>query len=334
MLPEITRPVDLCLPSGALHPGAIGWTRRPLHRANLHPAPLGSRAATWSRTKRREHWGIITDTHVLALTVNALNYAAQQQVWILDRRDGTVVDDAAIVPLARQVELPETPGAGPMRALTRDVAIATDPEGHLTRLRAKSHRVRLDLQVDTTTEYLGVVIPWSERQFQYTLRAGAMPVTGRLEIDGADVPIPSGAWAHVDHGRGRWPYATQYTTAVASGTVAGVRTALHLGGLWTEGTDASENALILDGVLHYLGADAQWEYDVDSASAPWVVEGERLNVRLRPFHHGASATNLGIVATTRTGAVGEWEGWVIDDDGITRTIDGLVGWAEFTSNRW
>ena len=33
--PEITEPVDLCLPDGRLNPAAVGWTRRPLHRANL-----------------------------------------------------------------------------------------------------------------------------------------------------------------------------------------------------------------------------------------------------------------------------------------------------------
>ncbi|MEV5398578.1 hypothetical protein AB0N26_20700 [Streptomyces cellulosae] len=32
---EITSPVDLCLPDGRLNPAAVGWTRRPLHRANL-----------------------------------------------------------------------------------------------------------------------------------------------------------------------------------------------------------------------------------------------------------------------------------------------------------
>ncbi|WP_347813327.1 hypothetical protein [Actinomadura sp. KC345] len=32
---EITEAVDLCLPSGRLNPDAVGWTRRPLHRADL-----------------------------------------------------------------------------------------------------------------------------------------------------------------------------------------------------------------------------------------------------------------------------------------------------------
>ena len=334
MLPEITRPVDLCLPSGALNPAAIGWTRGGLHRANLHPAPLGSRAATWSRTRRREHWGVITDTHLITLTVNSMNYAALHQVWILDRHQQDVIEESSIVPLARQVELPENPGGGPMRALTRDLAIATDPEETTTRLRAKTPRVRLDLRVQNDNDYLGVVIPWSDRQFQYTLKSSAMPVTGRLEIDGQDVPVTAGSWANADHGRGRWPYATTYSAAVASGQVGGTRTGMHLGGLWTEGTGASTNALILDGRIHHLPEEMHWEYGVDSPTGPWSIEGERVQARLEPFHHASATTNLGIVATTTTGVSGTWQGWVADDEGTIRRIDGLVGWAEFTSNRW
>lgn len=334
MLPEITHPVDLCLPSGALNPSAIGWTRKALHRANLHPAPLGSRAATWSRTKRREHWGIITPDHLITLTVNSLNYAAQQQVWILDRQENTVIEESSLVPLARQVELPEAPGAGQVRALTRDLAIATDPEQGTARLRAKTPRVRLDLHVDTATESLGVVIPWTDRQFQYTLKSSAMPVTGRLTIDDTDVPIGPDAWANVDHGRGRWPYATSYTGAVASGMVDGLRTGLHLGGLWTAETGSTENALIRDGRLHYLPDETLWTFDPGSTTGTWIVEGDRVEARLTPFHHSATSTNLGIVATTTTGLWGTWSGWVVDDDGARHHLDGLIGSVEFTSNRW
>ncbi len=346
MLPEITRPVDLCLPSGALNPAATGWTRTPLHRTNLHPAPLGSRAATWSRTRRREHWTIVTDSHLIALTVNSHNYAAQHQVWVYDRQLGaatdggdeavtdTVIEQNAIVPLARQVEFPETSGSGPVRALTRDLAIAVDPEGAVTRLRAKTPRVRLELHVETGGESLGVVIPWTDRLFQYISKSAALPVTGRLQIDEEDIDIGEFALASFDNGRGRWPYATNYTSASGSGWVDGVRTGLHLGGGWSEGTGASENALITDGVVHYLPQDVTWDYDTECPIRPWLIEGDGLWAELTPWHHGTSSTNLGIVATTTTQVCGVWHGWVQDDDGQRHSLDGIVGWAEQTSNRW
>ena len=47
--PELTEPVDLCTPDGAaLNPAARGWSRRPLHRANLD--------GRWGLNKRWDYW--------------------------------------------------------------------------------------------------------------------------------------------------------------------------------------------------------------------------------------------------------------------------------------
>ncbi len=48
---EITSAVPLCTASGRLNPEAVGWSRRPVHTANLRG---------WGRTKRWEYWGIVT----------------------------------------------------------------------------------------------------------------------------------------------------------------------------------------------------------------------------------------------------------------------------------
>ena len=49
--PEITQPVDLCTPDGTLNPEALGWSRRPLHRANLTGFP--------GRNKRWDYWAVL-----------------------------------------------------------------------------------------------------------------------------------------------------------------------------------------------------------------------------------------------------------------------------------
>ena len=72
---EITEPVDLCLPSGRLRPDAVGWSRRPLHHANLRG---------WGRNKRWEYWGIVTPTHVVGLVASSLDYAGVHSLYVLD----------------------------------------------------------------------------------------------------------------------------------------------------------------------------------------------------------------------------------------------------------
>src|SRR5688500_2198450 len=71
---EITGPVDLCLADGRLNPGAVGWSRKPLHRANLRG---------WGRTKRWEYWCVTTPTHAVALTVSDLDFFRVHAVYFL-----------------------------------------------------------------------------------------------------------------------------------------------------------------------------------------------------------------------------------------------------------
>ncbi|MFC4556312.1 DUF2804 domain-containing protein [Georgenia faecalis] len=337
---EITEPVDLCLPSGQLNPAAVGWTRTPLHRANLLPGNARGRAATWSRTKKWEYVGIITDRHVVTVTASSLNYAGIHRVWVLDRTTGEEIDTSLTVPFAKDTHLPAVFGAGAVRVAGPRLAIAVDPapttnSPDALRVRAQTPRVRLDVTVAPPlgSELLGVVVPWSERQFQYAVKSVGVPASGTLTVDGAEHPVEG--WASLDHGRGRWPYAITWNWGAGSGTVDGVVTGLQLGGKWTEGTGTSDNGLFLDGRLHRIDEDLAWTYDaLDASAAPWRVSGERVEVELHPFHERTEATNLGVVSMRVTQAFGHWTGWVDDDHGERRRVDGLVGWAQQAVNRW
>ncbi len=161
---EIPGPVDLCDPRGRLNAGAVGWTRGPLHRANLRG---------WGRTKRWEYWGVVTPTHVVGMTVSSLDYAALYGLYLLDRTTGREIERSDIVPLARGVVLPERTvhqglaGQEPGRATVgtasgRGKTLAFDFAGTLatTTLRGTAPGVEIDLTVrrDPGHEALGVVV--------------------------------------------------------------------------------------------------------------------------------------------------------------------------------
>src|SRR5690606_12113980 len=116
-------------------------------------------------------------------------------------------------------------GGGPVRAQAGDLAIAVDPlppagpggvpdpaappaeasaepgTGRAepgpppprvgSRVRVVAPRVRADLAVTVPAghECLGVVVPWSDRLFQYTVKDVALPVSGRLWLDGREIAV-------------------------------------------------------------------------------------------------------------------------------------------------
>ena len=321
---EITEPVELCTAAGRLNPAAVGWTRRPLHRANLRG---------WGRTKRWEYWGIVTPRHLIGLTVSSLDYAALHEVWILDRRTGREFGKQAVVALARGTELPATSGAGTVlgRGGALAIRIEQDPTG--TALTARLPGVELDLTVPLPAghESLGVVVPWSTRRFQYTVKDLGRPVHGTLRLDGAEHRVDAvDSFAVLDHGRGRWPYRISWNWA--AGCAPG--RCLQLGGKWTVGTGMTENGLFVDGRLHKIGEELTWEYDRGNWRAPWRIHGSRLDVRFVPFHVRRSGTNLGVVASSTHQCFGTFDGWARTDEGTRIELAGLVGWAEEANQRW
>ncbi|MFT3843032.1 MAG: DUF2804 domain-containing protein [Myxococcaceae bacterium] len=323
MLRELTEPVELCLPNGELNPAAVGFSRRPLHRTGLRG---------WGRNKRWEYWGVITPEHVVGLTLADLDYAGMLQLWLLDRASGREREVTRVTPLGRGVALPD--GGPPVQVSARaggvKIELADGPDG--TRIVWSGGGIELELFARAGGDCLGVVVPWSARRFQYTVKDVARPVSGSITVDGRR--FESDGWGVLDRGRGRWPYEITWNWGAGSGFVAGRRVGLQLGGKWTRGTGSTECAVFVDGRLSYLPDEPEWTYDVASKSALWRVVAPRIDVTLTPFHMRCTKVNAVVLSTAIHQAFGTWNGWVVDDLGERISVDGLVGWAEEAHNRW
>ncbi len=289
--PEIVLPVDLCTPDGRrLDPEARGWSRRPLHRANL-------RGRRW-RTKRWEYWAVLAGDLVVGFVYADVGYLGLASIWWADLGRGTSGGAQHLDPLARSISLPDVPGAEPLRlrtpALRMDVTddpdITSDTAG--TRLvvdwtEASGAPGSLDVVLARPPghESLSVVIPWSEQRFQFTTKDPARPATGVVRLGDRVHAIGDDAWGVLDVGRGRWPYSTRWNWGAGAGrSVEGPVVGVQLGGRWTVGTGFTENAVTVDGRLHKIGRELRWEYDWDRPMRPWRVTdpGGALELTLTP----------------------------------------------------
>lgn len=319
---EITEQTELCTPQGRLNPDAVGWTRRPLHRANLRG---------WGRCKRWEYWGIVTDDHMIGIVLTSLDYAGLQGVYVLDRKTGEEVVTDAVTPFGRGVDLPDRSGVGTASGRSGAVAIELRNEPGATVIRVSTARVQVDLQAALPDghESLGVVVGWSSRRFQYTVKDLGRPVSGTLVVDGVTHPL-DGGFAVLDHGRGKWPYSVAWNWAAGCGPGR----AIQLGGKWTDGTGSTENALFVAGRMHKIGDDLVWDYDRGDWRRPWRISGPRVEVEFTPFHVRESRTALGVLASETHQCFGHFTGRARTDEGEWVRLPELTGWAEEARNRW
>ncbi len=333
---ELTEPVDLCTPDGqALNPAAAGWSRRPLHRANLRGG--------WGRTKRWDYWAILAGDLVVGIVYADVDYLGLAGVTWANLATGVSGGREIASPLARGIALPEHPGTTPLRWRGRglELDLVDDASGTAIRARWRERDGRaavLDARVALPPghESLNVVIPWSAQRFQFTSKHQARPVSGTLTIGDDRHPL-DGAFGVLDVGRGRWPYRTRWNWGGGAGpAVEGPLVGIQIGGKWTEGTGATENGIIVDGRLTKIGEELVWEYDWDRPMRPWRVRarGGALDLTLTPRYDRHSKAQAIVLATEVHQVFGTWSGTVVPDGGPTLRLDGVQGFAEESRSRW
>jgi len=340
---ELTAPVSLTLPNGRLNTAAIGWARRAL----VDTSGIGGRHG-FGRNKRWEYWNVMTPTHIVALTVSSIDYAAVHEVWVFDRATGREWHRGATVIPAKEVDLPGSLGQGVAIARAKDLGITVAPDvdhgaeaggaapgragATAWRLHAEIPGAAFEITVTRPEEHdlLAVVVPWSHRLFQYTVKDVALPASGTITTDGVTHDVPAGSWAVLDHGRGRWPYNVRWNWGAGSGTLPDGRIiGIQVGGKWTEGTGSTENGIVIGGTLHKISEQVDWQYDLARPLRPWRIRGGGLDATFTPFHDKRSRTNLVVLSSRTDQCFGVWSGTF---DGIA--FEGIEGFAEDVHNRW
>lgn len=334
---EIRSAVDECLPDGRLHPAAIGWSRRPLHRCNL-PRRFG-------RRKRWDYWCVTTETHLLSMTYTDLDYLGLVNAWVLEYESRALHEAQVIVPLAIGFRQPETVGGGDIHFDAFGLRVDVDESDAATRLRVGfgrgARRVDADVAIAKPLghESLSVVVPWSDRRFQYTSKHNTRPARGEACVGGRTLRFgpENGAFGCLDYGRGVWPWQTTWNWASASGLREGRTIGLNLGGKWTDDTGSTENGLCIDGRLHKISEDLVWTYDRADWMKPWRIHAprtQRVDLRFVPFFEKAGRLNLALLATDLHVCFGRFEGTIVSDARETIAVRDLVGWAEEHRARW
>jgi hypothetical protein len=336
---ELTVAVDLCTADGErLNRDALGWSRQPLHRANLK--------GEFGRNKRWDYWAVLAGDLVLSAVYANVDHFGLADVWWCDLTAGTTGGHAVVAMPSDGFDLPEEPGTAPLR-VDRDgltLAIVDDAAGtHLTGtwVEPDGRPGRLDVQVQLPAghESLNVVIPWDDTTFNYTSKHQARPAAGELvvgdrrwEIGGA----AGDAWGVLDVGRGRWPSDIAWNWGGGAGRSGDHVVGLQFGAKWTEGSGYTENGLIVDGRLTKLGNELDWQYDWDEPMAPWriVDPGGQLDVTLTPRYDKHTQLPGRDKGSETHQVFGTWSGHLRTDDGLDLALDGLQGFAEEARQEW
>lgn len=335
----LTSPTQLCRGRARLNPDATGYSALPLVEANLRGG--------WGRNKRWDYWGILAGDLLISTTYADVDYLGIVDCWWHDLASGETGGGGAMVPFARGIVLPDTPGTDPLRYASKKVHAdyVDDERGtHLTvtwtERDGRPGRLEALVELPAGHESVNVVIPWSTKRFQYTSKQQARPAIGTLTI-GDEVrrfgDAAGDAWGVLDVGRGRWRYRTNWNWGGGAGRSRdGAVVGIQVGGRWTEGTGATENGFIVDGKLTKVGEELEWSYDWDAPLEPWKLRAPdgSVDLTLHPRYDKHSRTEALVLGMEVHQVFGHWSGTVRTDEGRVLELDQVQGFAEEARNRW
>lgn len=335
--PELTQPVDLCDSRGNLNPSAIGWSRQPLHHCNLK--------GHWPRKKRWNYWAVISPTHLFSVTLSDVDYLGLPFIYLLNFETKAFAEKTLLKPFGTGIDLPP--------AVDADV-VYSDPAMPIAMLQ-NEHGVQIKaacpdfdgkpLQVDLQVFYpenhesLNVVIPWSEKRFQFTSKQNTLPAEGVIDWGEERIVFDhTNTFACLDFGRGIWPFECFWNWSSFSTRLSDSRTVgVNLGAGWTDGTGMNENGLCIDGKLLKLSEDVVFAYDKVDFMAPWRLTTsvtDRVDLTFTPFFERVAKTDALVIRSEVHQMIGRFTGALKTDEGETIQIKDAIGWAEDHNARW
>lgn len=332
--PELTEATDLCLPDGSLNRKAVGWSRRPLHNCNLSGSPL--------RKKRWNYWCVTTDNFLFSATLSDIDYLGLAFIYFLDFKTKQFHELTVDRLLGK--------GCNLGNFVTNNVYFE-DAKLMLSFINGKEYTeikvkcpdfggqtltANLLVTSNTNHETLNVVIPWSDKRFQFTSKQNTMPTKGSITIGEKKYSADKG-FACLDFGRGKWPFSSFWNWAASSGISNGHTIGLNFGAGWTDGTGMNENGICIDGVLSKISEDITFDYNQADYMKPWKIKttlSKLVDLQFTPFFERVAKTNALFLGSEVHQMIGHFKGAVTDSGGKVYEFDNLIGWAEDHHARW
>ena len=337
---KITSPGPLLDAAGRLR--EAGWARQPRLDANLERAGGALRRAL--RVKRWDYYGIWAPGLYASAAVAHVGYLGMAFAYVLDLETGANPERSVVRPLGAGVALPRNSDRGDVRfeggGMRLELALAPG----VRHVRVADPRfdggagLEIEAALACPPEHESVVTatPFPGGGFYYNRKLQLLPATGHVRWGARRVELVAERdLGQLDWGRGIWPYRTHWVWASASGRAGdGRRVGLNLG-FFGDPRAAAENALVVDGRVHKLGA-VEARFDPRDYRKPWrfADRAGRLDVELVPRVERVARTRALVLRTEVHQCFGLWSGRVRTDAGEALRIEDLPGFAEEHRARW
>lgn len=337
---EITSPLPLLDRAGQL--SQAGWARQPYWQfaaAAIRQAP--------AQLRQWDFFTVMDDRVAVSLTMANLGFGGFCAAELLDFAAGPR-HHVNIRPFRfpRHLTLSTAPrGEARWQAGRNIIHFRPESDDVVLTFRIVKALVLPDIQGEVRLRWpkshqgLSCVFPFPEQAggFFYETKSPGIPATGWVAVAGKRHTFANDkTFAVLDWGRGVWPRQVFWRWAAVSTRLAdGRNVGINLGNGFGDTSHGSENAVVVDGILHKLGK-VEWQLDRGDYLKPWrmTADDERFAMTFTPVYDQHSNANLWIKKFAAHRVWGHYDGKLTLDDGRRIELPKTLGFAEEVWIKW
>jgi hypothetical protein len=281
---------------------------------------------------------------LFSATVSNIDYAGMVFTYFLDFKNKSFTEKTTTVPFGKGCQMPDKVDStveyrdGNSSILFLHRTGYTHIKVNYADFNGKPLEANIKVVYPNGHETLNVVVPWSDKKFQFTSKHECLPAEGTLQLGSETYTFSlEDSFACLDFGRGIWPYKVGWNWANASGVSDGKHIGLNFGARWTDGTGMTENGFVVDGKLTKLSEDVEFEYDKKDLMKPWHMRTavtDRVDLEFTPFYERIASTNLLLIKSEVHQMVGHFSGTIRTEDGSVIRLENLPGCSEDHLGKW
>ncbi|MBQ3498605.1 MAG: DUF2804 domain-containing protein [Clostridia bacterium] len=199
--------------------------------------------------------------------------------------------------------------------------------------------VNIHLGYEKGDSTLAVASPCSDdsKQFCYNIKTECMPVSGYVTVDSVRYGFnPETDFATLDWGRGVWTaQGTKRIWCTGSGIANGRRVGFNIGYGIGNMSQASENAVFIDGVCHKIGR-VFIDIPIEDRRKEWIIRSDdkRFEAVILPDANFNSKHILGLKPFNEKVMLGRLSGTVVLENGETVTVNEIACFSEESVDKY
>ncbi len=196
---------------------------------------------------------------------------------------------------------------------------------------------------DEPQDSMVIVTPFKEKKtaFYYNQKIVGFKVSGFFRIGDYKYEFSKeDTRAILDWGRGVWTYKNTWYWGAATKNINGHEVGFNIGYGFGDTSNASENVVFYDGVLHKL-EDVSFNIPKNEKGKleylkPWTFTSsdKRFEMDFTPILNRKSKTDVLIICSDQNQVFGYFNGYIILDDNTKIEVKNMLGFAERVFNKW